>query len=314
MRSLIFILCCILMGVQAHAQKRIALTFDDVPRQKGAFLSTEERTTRLIAALDEAGVKQAAFFVNAGFLETPDGEGGEARINAYVNAGHVLANHSFSHPHLNAISASDYVADIDRNEAWLKGRKGYRPWFRFPYLDEGGTDKVKRDAVRTALRNRKLQNGYVTADGSDWHLEALTIEAAKAGKTIDVKALRRLYISSQMSNIEYYHELARRTLGREPAHVMLMHETDIAALFIADLVAELKRQGWTIISADEAFADPIASAEPDTPFAAGTLTGSMAWEKNIEPPMWPVAMNTATMSLLFENNVAKAVPTPAAAR
>ncbi|MEN3973214.1 polysaccharide deacetylase family protein [Sphingomicrobium sp. XHP0235] len=142
--------------------KRVALTFDDIPRQAGAFFTPDERTDRLIAALDEAGVEQAAFFVNPGRLATTDGAGGEARISAYVEAGHVLANHSFSHPHLNTTSAEDYLADIDRASAWLEGRPGTRPWFRLPYLDEGGSDKAKRDAVRGGLAERGLMNGYVT--------------------------------------------------------------------------------------------------------------------------------------------------------
>jgi hypothetical protein len=88
---------------------------------------------------------------------------------------------------------------------------------------------------------------------------------------------------------------------------MLLHETDIAALYIGDFVAELKRHGWTIISADEAFADPIAKAMPDVPFAYGTLTGSMAWEKDIKPPEWPIWIRTQMMDFMFESRVIKKV-------
>jgi peptidoglycan/xylan/chitin deacetylase (PgdA/CDA1 family) len=44
----------------------------------------------------------------------------------------VLANHSYSHPALTAVTAEAYLVDIDKAEAWLKGRPGRRPWFRFP--------------------------------------------------------------------------------------------------------------------------------------------------------------------------------------
>jgi peptidoglycan-N-acetylglucosamine deacetylase len=289
----------------AHAQKRIALTFDDIPRTAGAFFAPDERTQKLIAALKKAKVNQAAFFVNPGNLSKPDGQGGEKRIAAYVAAGHVIANHSNSHPHLKDSSAQDYLADIDAAALWLKGRAGYRPWFRFPYLDEGADDKVKRDAVRAGLAERKLRNGYVTADGADYNLEALTVQAVKDGKAVDMEALRRLYVTTQMSAVAYHDELARRTIGRSPAHVMLLHETDIAALFIGDFVDELRAHGWTIISADEAFADPIAKVMPDVPYAYGTLIGSMAWQKNIEPPTWPIWIKTAMMDFIFEQRVIK---------
>ena len=308
MRPLIILVSMLFSVSVAFAnepERRIALTFDDIPRQRGAFLAPDERTEKLVAALKAAGVEQAAFFVNPGRLSNPDGAGGEARIATYVAAGHVIANHSFSHKRLSEVTAEDYLTDIDATEAWLKGRAGYRPWFRFPYLDEGGPDKVKRDAVRQGLRQRQLRNGYVTADGSDWNLESLTIEAAKAGKEMDMEALRKLYVASQMSGVEYHDELARLTLGRSPAHVLLLHETDLAALFIGDLVAELKRHGWTIITADEAFADPVGKMEPDVPHSAGTVIGSVAWQNDVKPPLWPIWMSTGLVQFMFERRVIK---------
>jgi hypothetical protein len=85
---------------------------------------------------------------------------------------------------------------------------------------------------------------------------------------------------------------------------MLLHETDLAALFIADLVAELRKDGWTIITADEAFADAqLAAAMPNVPHTSGTLTGMMAWERGIQPPYAPLWMGTEMMSWLFETKV-----------
>lgn len=225
------------------AEKRIAFTFDDAPRRPGAFLSQEERTTRLIAALGRAGVRQAAFFINPGSLSDPARAGGEERIAAYTAAGHLLANHSWSHPHLNRTPADAYLADIDRAEAWLKGRRGYRPWFRYPFLAEGGRDKMKRDAVRAGLAARGLRNGYVTVDASDWNMEQLATDAKAASKAIDMAALRNLYVESHVEAAEFYDGLARRTLGRSPAHVLLLHETDLAALWVDDLAAALRRTG-----------------------------------------------------------------------
>lgn len=306
----ICLLLTLLLSSPALADKRIALSFDDAPRHRGAFFTPEERTVKLIAALRQAKVRQAVFFVNPGRLDTPDGAGGEQRIAAYAAAGHAIANHSFSHPHLSERTADEFLADVDKAEVWLKGRPGYRPWLRFPFLDEGGKDKAKRDAVRAGLAARGLRNGYVTADGSDWHLEQLTIDAKAAGKPMDMKALRRLYLQMQLSAAEYHDAMARSTLGRSPAHVLLLHETDLAALFIGDLVTELRRQGWTVITADQAYADPLRKAFPDVPFAYGTLTGAMAWEKDIDPPLYPLWISQAVATQLFENRVLKETAKP----
>lgn len=314
MARLLLIVAALLVGAcssisaaprPAAAEKRIALTFDDVPRGPGAFFTPEERTRRLIAALDRAGVEQAAFFVTVGNLDKPSGAGGEDRIARYVRAGHVIANHSFAHRALTQVTAEEYLADIDRAEAWLKGRPGHRAWFRFPFLNEGRQDKAKRDALRAGLAARGLRNAYVTVDASDWNMEALAAEAAKAGKTIDMDALRDLYVESHVEAAEFYAGLAQRTLGRSPAHVLLLHETDLAALYIEDLVAALRRAGWTIVSADEAYADPIGTAAPDVPSAQGTLTEALAWEKGLPAPRWYERNTIRLANALFAERVLK---------
>lgn len=285
--------------------KRIALTFDDIPRGPGAFLSEDDRTARLIAALDDAGVEQAALFLNPGKIaERP---GAERRIDAYVAAGHVIANHTNSHPQLSSTAVATYLADIDAAEEWLDGRAGYRPWFRFPYLDEGRSDVAKRDAIRSGLAERGLRNGYVTVDASDWFYDQLSREAGAAGDSIDMAALRELFVESHVQSAEFSDTLARQTIGRSLAHIMLLHETDLSALWIGDLVAALEAAGWTIVTADEAFADPVAieATRYDTPSAQaqGTRIEMIAWERGIPAPRWYARNNTELARAEFNRRV-----------
>jgi peptidoglycan/xylan/chitin deacetylase (PgdA/CDA1 family) len=284
----------------AAAQKRIALTFDDTPRGVGAFFTKEERSKRLVAALRKARVEQAAFFVNPGKVQEP---GDEAVVDRYVRAGHVIADHSFSHPHLNQLTVADYLADVDKAEAWLKPRPGRRPWFRYPFLDEGGRDKAKRDAVRAGLAARGLTNGYVTAEGSDWNIEKLTVDAKRAGKKIDMAALRDLYVETHVQAADFADALMVKSIGRSPPHVMLLHETDIAALYIADLVKALRADGWEIVTADTAYADPLKTTAPDVPSANGTLTELLAWEKGFPAPRWYERNNITLADRLFAERV-----------
>jgi peptidoglycan-N-acetylglucosamine deacetylase len=282
MRFILAAIAVFLFTPHANAQKRIALSFDDVPRHQGAYMNPEERQTQLIGALKKAKVKQAVFFVNPGGLKGND----DGRIMAYARAGHVIANHSFTHPRLSKVQTSDYISDIDKAELWLKGRKGYRPWFRFPYLDEGQADKQKRDDLRAALKQRGLRNGYVTAEASDWHIDGLTIAARQRGEILSPSGVRDIYVGWHVDAANFYNDLAVKTLGRSPAHVILLHETDLAALYIGDLVGALRKDGWQIITADKAYADPLAKAMPDTPSAQGSLIEAMAWEKGLPAPRW----------------------------
>ena len=283
--------------------KRIALTFDDVPRSAGAFMTPDERTSLLIESLQRTGVEQAAFFVNPGSIAQSNG--GAERIARYVAAGHVLANHTYSHPHLSELSAEAFLADIDKAAEWLNRQPGNRPWMRYPFLDEGGSDKAKVAAVRAGLAARGLSNGVVTIDASDWGYDDMATQAKAAGQPIDMAALGELWVESHVQSAEFSDDLARRVLGRSPAHVMLLHEADVTALYIADLVAALRANGWSIITADEAFADPLAKMLPDVPSAQGTITEMVAWERGFPAPRWYARNNQALATAEFERRVLK---------
>lgn len=295
----------VIAAPQPVAEKRIALSFDDVPRGAGAFLTPDERTARLVEIFRSRKVPQPVFFLNpVRIVHFGSGIDAPKRIAAYVAAGGVLANHTDSHPKLTKVPADYYLADIDRAAAYLKTQgKAYRPWFRFPFLDEGGPDKVKRDAVRAGLAARGLMNGYATIDGSDWNMEGQAIAAKKAGKAIDMDALRDLYVETHVQSADFGDDLARRALGRSPAHVLLLHETDMAGLFLGDLIDALRKHGWTIIGADEAYADPIHLEKPDVAWTAGTLIEQIAWEKKLPKPRWYERNDVKIANALFAERV-----------
>ncbi len=277
-------LVALVIAFPVSAEKRIAISFDDVPRMPGAFFeSSEKRTAALISALKRAKVKQAGFFVTTGNLEKPHGVGGEARIAAYVKAGHVIGNHSHSHKWLSRMTAADYLKDIDKAELWLKGRPGYRPWFRYPFLGEQGTGIEQRDAVRAGLRERGLKNAYVTIDNYDWHLENLASNARRDGKKMDMVALRKLYVETMLLTANHYEAIAQEVLNRSPIHVLLLHETDLNAMYIADVVAALRKDGWSIATMDEAYRDPIAATEPNTLFLGEGRIAALGYLTGIKP-------------------------------
>lgn len=313
--ALLALLALLSLATPAHAQKRIAFSFDDVPRRPGGFMTVEERTTRLLAALRRARIRQAAFFVNPGHLEEPFGAGGEARIARYVRAGHVIANHSYSHPSLSRVGAEAYLADIDRATAWLRDRPGYRPWFRYPFLDEGTRasqpDLTTRDAVRAGLVQRGLTNGYVTVDSYDWYLDSLAGQARTAGQQIDMDALRDLFVRIVVETAEWQDRLAWRTLNRRPVHVMLMHETDVTTLFLADAVRALRARGWRIATNDEAYRDPIARVVPETRYlGSGRLAAIAAAAGRAPRDLAPPLNEEPEIQRLFNTRVLRLGTTP----
>ena len=258
----------------------IALTFDDAPRGDGPYFTGAERTTELINTLASVDVHGAMIFVTTKRIDSKKNDA--ARLRQYVAAGHPLGNHSHDHPWLRKTEMKDYIADIDMAAAVLAGFDGVEPYFRFPYLDEG-RPREKRDMIRKALAERGLKNGYVTVDNYDWYMEALFAEASKAGHPVDMDVLRDTYVELLMYAISFHDEIAKETLGRSPHHVLLLHENDLAALFVDDLVRALRAEGWEIIPALEAFQDPIATIEPDTMFLGQGRVAALAHEQGYSP-------------------------------
>jgi hypothetical protein len=128
-----------------------------------------------------------------------------------------------------------------------------------------------------------MQNGYVTIDTYDWSLDRLVQKAKAAGVQFNIDDLRDLYVDVIVTSTEFYDAMARKTLGRSPHHVLLLHENDLAALFVGDLVRELKKRGFRIIPATEAFRDPIAAREPDTLYLGQGRIAALAHEAGWQP-------------------------------
>ena len=142
-------------------------------------------------------------------------------------------------------------------------------------------------------------------DASDWYIDDAANRLVASGQPLDRDKLRDHWVDSHVAAAEFYDDLARRTFGRSPAHVLLLHETDAAALYIGDLVDALKDRGWTIVTVDEAFADPIYQLRPETPWAGGTLVGQVAWARNVDGEHWFAGNREDALAESFEREVGK---------
>ena len=254
--------------------QQIALTFDDAPTADGPVFSGEERTEHILGHLREHEVSHAAFFVITGNLD----EGGRKRLARYTDYGHFVANHTHTHRRILDLGLQGYSEDITAANRILRPMRGFKPWFRYPFLDEGRSTGT-RDSLRSLLQTLNLNNGYVTIDNYDWYLNSLLRKAVTEGKTIDLEKLRQVYIDHVWTSIRFYDSIARSTLGLSPKHVLLLHENDLTAYFLGDLLSHIKAQGWKIISPAEAYDDPIARMVPDVLFNGQGRVAAIAHAK-----------------------------------
>ena len=247
-------LVILLLVIMPASSKEIALSFDDAPRRLTGNFTGMERAKSLVKKLKSVGVKDAVFFCNSSHLN----EKTKGILEYYNDQGYVIANHTHTHLSLNDVSFKEYRADFLKADDTLSKYSNFSKLFRYPYLREG-KDEARRDQMRKLLAKKGYQSAYITVDFSDWHLESLYRESLKNKEKVNLDKMRDLYISLAKESIEHYDALAQKYLGRSPKHVLLLHETDIAALFIADLVKSMRSWGWSIISSKDAYTDKLAN-------------------------------------------------------
>jgi peptidoglycan-N-acetylglucosamine deacetylase len=233
--------------------KEVALSFDDAPRRITGHFSGLERAQALIKQLHDAEVKDAVFFCNSARINSET----KKIIEYYNDSGFTIGNHTHSHVNFNTLSFTDYSEDFLKADHFLSKYSNFSHLFRFPYLKEGN-DLTKRNQMREFLKSKNYQNAYITVDFNDWYLEDLFRKSIESHEKVNLEKLKALYISLAKESLDFYDALAVKHLGRSPKHVLLLHETDIAALFIKDLVIAMRSWGWKVISSQEAYTDNIA--------------------------------------------------------
>ena len=275
-RAAVLSLCLIAAPAVA---REISFSFDDAPRSDGQHFTGVQRTEALIQALESGGVPGAIFFATSRQIDEP----GDARLKRYAEAGHYIANHSHSHAAPDAQNLQPYLDDIDEADRRLRDYDGFLALYRFPFLNEG-RDPDTRDAIRAHLVATGYGQGYVTVDNYDWYMEALFQRALAAGREVDYERLGELYVELLVAAVDFYDGIAVEHLGRSPRHVLLLHENDLAALFVDDLARALKADGWTLVSGPAAYEDPIADIEPDTVFLGQGRVAAMAEVTGVPRP------------------------------
>jgi peptidoglycan-N-acetylglucosamine deacetylase len=267
----------LLLNTCIEAQQ-IAITFDDAPTGNGPLLSGAERTQKILQHLKTEGVRQAAFFVVTQHTETL----GTDRLLEYARHGHLLANHSHAHQWIRAIGASNYIKGIAKADSILRLLPNYSHFYRYPFLDEGKTRPV-RDSIRNGLKSLGLANGYVTVDNYDWFINGLIRKAQNDNLEVDFQKLKEVYIEHIWNSIVFYENIAKTIIGRSPKHVLLLHENDLAAHFLGDLLRHIKSKGWEIISVEDAYSDPISEEIPDVLFNGQGRVAAIANSKGVAP-------------------------------
>lgn len=258
LKSLKFLLFLFIAN-NLSAQPSISFTFDDGNLSDQPHYSLREWNDMILTTLKKADIK-AVFFVRTQGMNSKKGN---YILNTWNERGHKIANHTFSHPNFNSkkISASDFEEQLLKADSLIKRYDNYYKLFRFPYLKEGNT-QTKVDSIRKILVDNGYNNGYVTIDASDWYINSRLKKRLKQNPNLDITGFKKFYLEHIFERATYYENLSYKLNGRHIKHTLLLHHNLTSALFLSDLIKLFEAKGWKVISADEAFKDPIFKKIP----------------------------------------------------
>jgi peptidoglycan/xylan/chitin deacetylase (PgdA/CDA1 family) len=251
----------------------IAVTLDDFNQAETPLLGLDGRDTRIRGTLDRFSIRAGAF--PAGRFV--DNESGRKMLARWSGDGHLIGNHSYAHAYYDGSDPKTAEADLLKAEPLLSQLPGFERLFRFPFLAEGKT-REGRDAMRAILAAHGYRNGHVTIDASDWYIDARMRKRLEVEPGADLAPYRDFYIAHLLERTAYYDGLSRAVVGHSVPHTLLLHHNLACAMFLDGLLTAFRDLGWRLISATDAFSDPVYRRQPDSLPAGQSLIWALARE------------------------------------
>lgn len=292
-------------GLQAQTGT-VALTIDDLPfvvtdssrPMRSADAKTADAANhKLLKALARHKVPVTGFVIQKNVEELGLGAGGGI-LRAWIQHGLDLGNHTYGHPDFDDFTTEQFEDQITRGEttfAPLMNAAGRRPeFFRFPFNHTGDT-KEKRDAVAAFLAQRGYRLAPCTIENSDWMFNIAYGRMLARHDKASAARLRADYLAFTDAQVEYFNRLNRQVLGYEPPQIMLIHDNQLNADVIQDLLKIFERKQFRWVTLREAESDP-AYLAPDTLITKYGPMWGFRWakERNVkidgslepDPPKW----------------------------
>lgn len=284
----------------------VALTVDDLPfvagHDSGPMTAADGKASKtanhkLLAAFARHRVPVTGFVIQKS-VEELGAEGGDAVLRNWVQRGFDLGNHSYEHPDFNDLTAEQFEDQVVRGErvfAPLMRAAGRRPeFFRFPFNHTGDTE-AKHDELAAFLVQRGYRLAPCTIENSDWLFNRAYAKMLANHDRDSAKRLRKDYEAFTAAQIDYFARLNSQVLGYEPPEILLLHDNQLNADVIEQILVLFEQRGFQWVSLSEAEKDPIYRAPDTTITKYGPMWG-YRWAKargvkvdgslEPEPPRW----------------------------
>ena len=280
-------------SVSADVTREVAITFDDLPvTHNGMSLARQQAVTRnILRACRQANVP-AVGFVNEFKLVD---QARIALLGQWLDAGHELGNHTYSHRDLHRAELAEYEQEILRGEKVTRAlmlERGRKPrWFRHPQLHTGRSVEV-RQRVEAFLAKHGYRVAPVTLDNSEWIFARAYETAVEKGDAALQQRLGTEYVAYMDRKLAYFEEQSRALFGRNVRHVLLLHANALNADWFDELAASMRARGYRFITLGRALEDP-AYRSRDTYAGPAGITWLHRWALSAGKKPLPAEARTA---------------------
>ena len=256
---------------------KVSFTFDDGITNDIVGYKFEDWNEMILTALRKANLKSIFFVTGSNKKDSK----GKYLLDTWNNAGHKIANHTYTHPNFNSekISLDFFEFELQETEKVISEYTNYIKLFRFPYLKEGNTsDKIK--GFRDVLDQNGYSNGHVTIDASDWYINGELIKSIRKDGISNpkVEKYKEFYLQHILERANFYEKLSYELTNRNINHTLLLHHNLTSALFLDDLIERFIEEGWNVINAELAYEDEIFKRIPSLVRAGESIIWALAKE------------------------------------
>jgi peptidoglycan-N-acetylglucosamine deacetylase len=254
----------------------MAITIDDLPwigavRAGGSSAHALQRMIDQLVARDVPAMA---------FANCERAGSGAPLFRMWADAGLELGNHSAAHLDLNTAPLDRWLNDVSSCHAFIQELTGAEVvWFRYPFLHQGPTPH-RQSAALSLLHDLDSPIAHVSIDNSDYILAVAYGQAVRAGDDARAREIGQAFIEHILAATAHYRDVARERVGRDVAHVLLLHANLLVADHIGALLDRLRdEQGFRFVSVEEAHRDPVYR-RPD----GYTSERGLSWLYRFEPP------------------------------
>ncbi|MGE0352506.1 MAG: polysaccharide deacetylase family protein [Gemmatimonadales bacterium] len=254
----------LLTGAGAIPERRVLLTFDDIPASYSAApglhcdsQALRDLDGRLLEALESAGAPSVGFVTTNNICDRLRDSVLTGIIGRWRQAGAEIGNHGHGHLDINRVSLETYLADLGRADRFLRGvPPGEVGYFRHPFLHTG-PDRARADGLRDWLAQHGYRTVPVTIDNQEWVYARAYSLARQRGDSALLQRLVPAYLDHLDRSFAFAESVSVAVIGREVPQILLLHANELNADQMAHVLDRIHRRGYRFAGVKEVLADPV---------------------------------------------------------